>query len=660
MPNRLASSTSPYLLQHKDNPVEWQEWGSEAFDEAVVRDVPVLLSVGYAACHWCHVMAHESFEDAETAALMNQLFVNVKVDREERPDVDSVYMEAVQAMTGQGGWPMTVWMDHSGRPFYAGTYFPNDERHGMPSFRQVMTAVSGAWVNKRDEVFEQGQRLVEAISQTIPSRDLPSNHEIRMAYEQLASGFDSSHGGFGGAPKFPQQPVLEFLLRVRSEPWAIGADRILTTTLDAMARGGIRDQIGGGFARYSVDSRWLVPHFEKMLYDNAQLARIYLWAGIELGNAEYLDVARSTLDYLVRDLRHSSGGFFSSEDADSEGVEGKFYVWTTDEVRGVLGENADVMIAHYGLTETGNFEGTNILSVVESDRPEGLDRMNDELLAARSLRVRPALDDKVIASWNGLTIRAFAEAGAALQESKYIDIARSAAEFALSELMVDGQLMRSWRDERTSVPAFLDDHASLALGLFSLYSATAEIDWYLAATDMTNRLERFANPEGGFFSTEAGATLLAKRPVDLTDNPLPSGSALAAEALLISSLLTGGESAHDAAERTLESAGMMMERYPSMVAHHLSVAHSMASSKELAIVGPEWEQLAMAYWARFRPQVAMATSAAGSDQIPLLRDRTHPGKTLGYVCKGFTCDLPTEDPKVLSEQLDRTGISQRR
>ena len=651
MANRLADAASPYLLQHKDNPVDWHEWGDEAFAEARDRDVPILLSVGYAACHWCHVMAHESFEDPDTAGLMNRLFVNVKVDREERPDVDSVYMEAVQAMTGQGGWPMTVWLDHDGRPFHAGTYFPDEPRHGMPSFREVMTAVSSAWRVRREDVTQQAERLVEAISQQLHVSELRGEEGLRDSYLAIERSFDPVHGGFGGAPKFPQQPVLEFLLRIHREEWAPSAGDMLEKTLDEMAAGGIHDQIGGGFARYSVDAHWLVPHFEKMLYDNAQLARLYLWVGIELERDDFVSVARSTLSYLERDLRHPQGGFYSSEDADSEGVEGKFYVWTADELREVLGEQAANIATFYGVTEQGNFEGSNILNVVGDTSPPGLDGSKDLLLAARSERVRPGLDDKVIAAWNGLAIRAFAEAGAALEDPALIKTAEKAAGFVLKNLVVDDVLMRSWRDGRSSVPGFLDDHASMAVGLFSLYAATGETKWYEAALDLTDKLERFTNPEGGFFATPSDGETLVKRPVDNTDNPLPSGNALAAEALLHAGLYTGDHDYLDRSRDTLASVGLLIERYPSMVGHHLSVLHSSGRTKELAVVGADWENLASVYWSSFRPYVALAGSAEPNNVVPLLRDRFVEGSTSAYVCRDFVCDLPTSDPVQLADQL---------
>jgi uncharacterized protein len=650
MPNRLAAATSPYLLQHKDNPVDWWEWGDAAFAEARRRDVPILLSVGYAACHWCHVMAHESFEDDTTAALMNGRFVNVKVDREERPDVDSVYMEAVQAMTGQGGWPMTVWIDHEGRPFFAGTYFPNDARHGMPSFTQVIDAVSGAWSERRDEVAEQAERLVAAISGEVPDGHMPGPDILSAAYHRIAADFDPVNGGFRGAPKFPQQPVLEFLLRVHGEDWAPEAGAMLEKSLGAMADGGIHDQLGGGFARYSVDSGWLVPHFEKMLYDNAQLARLYLWAGVELGRDDFTTVAKSTLEYLIRDLRHPEGGFYSSEDADSEGVEGKFYVWSADEIETILGDGAAPLLDYYDVTAAGNFEGANILHVVGAEPPAGLGEMRAELFAARSGRVRPGLDDKVIAAWNGLVIRALAEAGAVLGEDRYLTLATEAAGFVLDRLTVDGRLMRSWRDGHTSGPAFLDDHAAMATGLFALYAATGEERWYVRALDLVEKLDMFSDGDGGLYSTASDTETLVKRPRDLTDNPLPSGNSLAAEAMLWAHLYTGESRWLEKSTSALGSVGVLAERYPSMVGHHLAVAYSADRSRELAIVGRGWRDLARVYWSRYRPGVVLAGSDLGSDVVPLLAGRAD-GATRAFVCHGFTCDLPTSDPETLAAQL---------
>ncbi|HKX75030.1 MAG TPA: thioredoxin domain-containing protein [Acidimicrobiia bacterium] len=667
MPNRLAASTSPYLLQHADNPVDWYEWGEDAFAEARRRDVPILLSVGYSACHWCHVMAHESFEDPLTAAEMNELFVNVKVDREERPDVDAVYMEAVQAMSGHGGWPMTVFLTPDLQPFFAGTYFPRVDRAGMPAFRRVMGAVDQAWRERRDEVGDQARRVVEAISHDLPaSSELP---QLEGPYQALASSFDSARGGFGSAPKFPQQPALEFLLRVWEEPWAPAARSMLTETMQTMAKGGIHDQLGGGFARYSVDAHWLVPHFEKMLYDNAQLARLYLWAGIEFDRPDFIEVARSTFDYLLTDLRHPAGGFFSAEDADSEGVEGKFYVWNFAEFMEVAEDDGPLAAFYFGVSELGNFEGANILHRAASLKelgehfdlaPEEASRrlaaVKEALLARRSQRVRPGLDDKVLASWNGLAIRALAEAGAALGEPRYLEAARSAARFALDHLL-DGQgrLRRAHSKGQVSeVGGFLDDYASLGLALLVLYSATGEVEWYRVGADLIGQLERFADPDGGYFTTEA-AVGLPKRPKDLFDNPAPSGNSLAAEALLWLSLLTGDLDLRSQAEDTLRSQGAIMERYPSAAMYGASVLHSIRrGTHELAVVGEQPQPLTAVYWQRSRPHIALAFSSGDETQVPLLRQRYVPGKTLAYLCSGFVCQSPVDNPAVLVDSLAKT------
>jgi uncharacterized protein YyaL (SSP411 family) len=655
VPNRLAHATSPYLLQHKDNPVDWHEWGEEAFAEARARDVPVLLSVGYSACHWCHVMAHESFEDSETAEEMNRLYVNVKVDREERPDVDSIYMDAVQTMTGRGGWPMTVWLTPDGRPFYAGTYFPDTDRHGMPSFRTVMRAVSDAWENRRDEVTGQSERLTEAISRTIPATDdLPDSETLAKAYESLAASFDPVNGGFGSAPKFPQEPDLDFLLRVRDEEWAPRAGQMVRVTLSEMAAGGIHDHLGGGFARYSVDAQWLVPHFEKMLYDNAQLARLYVWAGIELDDSELIGVARSTIAYMLTQLRHPVGGFYSAEDADSEGVEGKFYVWTVGQMEEILGpEDGGEAARFFGATPHGNFEGSNILYRPTSEPwTDRIEDIRSRLLAARSERVRPGLDDKVVASWNGLAIRALAEAGAALDEETFLEAAAGTARFVLDQMMDGPLLYRSWREGRAGAHGFLEDYAGMAVGLFALYAATGEEEWYLAARDLTTGLhDRFGDPEGGFFDTSIEGENLIKRPKSQTDNPLPSGNALAAEALLLLASYSGDLGFREMAIATLRSAGLLMDRYPSMVGHHLGVLHSLLDSRELAIVGPAWPDLARVYWSGYRPNVVLAVSNDGKGPIPLLEGRVKEDMTLAYVCENHVCALPTADPAELAGQL---------
>jgi hypothetical protein len=668
MANRLARSTSPYLLQHAENPVDWHEWGDEAFAEARQRQVPILLSVGYSACHWCHVMAHESFEDSATASEMNANFVNIKVDREERPDVDATYMEAVQAMTGHGGWPMTVFLTPDLEPFYAGTYFPRDDRPGMPSFRRVMASLADAWRQRRGDVEEQAGRIIDAISAPVtPADGLPAPGTLVHAYQTLASSYEQTYGGFGHAPKFPQSPTLEFLLRVWREPWAPEAGAMVRKTLHAMADGGIHDQLAGGFARYSVDERWLVPHFEKMLYDNALLARLYLWAGIELADKRLLEVARSTFEYLLKDLRHPDGGFFSAEDADSEGVEGKFYVWTIDEFMEVAGADGDLAARFFGVTKRGNFESHNILhravplEVAAADvgisneeaglRIEGVrERLNDR----RRGRIRPGLDDKVIAAWNGLAIRALAEGGAALGQPRYLEAAADAARFVLDRMQTsDGRLLRAWAKGHPShVSGFLDDYSAMSAGLLALFAATGEVSWFESAQRLLDQLAgRFADEAGGFFTNEQTHEL-PKRPKDVFDNPSPSGNALAAEALLMMSLYTGDQNTRAAAEDALTGLGMVMARYPTGAPYALAVLHSVhRGTHELAVVGDEWSELAKVYWRRLRPHIVLAGSTGAERRVPLLTDRFLSGTTRAYLCSGFSCLAPVTSAEELEDSL---------
>ena len=637
--------------------MDWYEWGDEAFAAAKLTDRPILLSVGYSACHWCHVMAHESFEDPDTAALMNDLFISIKVDREERPDVDSIYMEAVQTMTGRGGWPMTVFLTPDRTPFYAGTYFPPDDRQGMPSFTKVMSAVSDAWQKRREDVVSQADKLADALNRPAqPSTGLPGKTEMETAYVQLRQGFDSESGGFGGAPKFPQEPVLDWLLRIADEPWAPDARWMAAHTFSQMAAGGIYDHVGGGFARYSVDERWLIPHFEKMLYNNAQLARLYLRAWQVLGIERFRTVAEETLGYMLRDLRHPDGGFFSAEDADSEGVEGKFYVWSKAEFDEVAGPSAEVAGAFFGVTSEGNFEGANHLFITDptADPPPEIDELRQRLLERRSSRIRPGLDDKAVASWNGLALRAFAEAGAVLDEPRYLDAARAIARFIGESLTrSDGRLMRSWRQGQTSVPGFLDDYASCAVGMFVLYQATGETAWYDRALVLVNQLlDLFADPAGGFFSTGRDSEQLITRPKDQMDNPAPSGSSLAAEALLLASLYTGEVRYRDVSEATVRASGEMVSAYPTAVGHLLGVVHALHKPpKELAIVGPDAQTLARVAWEEYRPHIALAFSTDGKSDVPLLAERFVEGKTLAYVCEGFVCQKPVESPQELRALL---------
>ncbi len=647
MSNRLSRATSPYLLQHQDNPVHWWEWQSEAFAEARRRDVPVLLSVGYAACHWCHVMAHESFEDPATARLMNEHFVNIKVDREERPDVDTVYMEAVQAMTGRGGWPMTVWMDHDGRPFYAGTYYPKRPVGGMASFTQVLQSIAQAWDERRDEIHDQASRLTSAIDRGLPPGSTPGNSHLRSAYGSLASIHDAVNGGFGQAPKFPQQPVLAFLLATHHEPWAPNGASIVEHTLNTMARGGIRDHVGGGFARYSVDDEWLVPHFEKMLYDNAQLARLYLWAGVEFKRPDFTEVARTTISYMLTDLAHEGGGFYSAEDADSEGVEGKFYVWSREELESLVVEPD--LIEYLGVEGTPNFEGSYILTAQSLEAPTNWENTRQRLLEYRNQRVRPALDDKIVTAWNGLTIQTLVEAGAVLKDPALITAAEQSAEFIWDNLRVEGTLYRSWRRGRVSAPAFLDDHAALAIAYFALYSATGARRWFSRAMTLVDNLSDFDAENGGFYLGSQDD--LFKRASHFTDNPHPSGSGLAVEALTLATRFTGESRYLERAERALAAVEVALSNHPSMVAHHLTVFYGWSVAREVAVVGPKWGDFAAVFWSRHRPGSVFAGSEEGEPEIPLLADRRPGTGTTAYVCRGFVCDLPTTDIADFSTQL---------
>jgi uncharacterized protein len=670
VPNRLSKSTSPYLRQHADNPVDWYEWSDEAFDAARRRDVPVLLSIGYSACHWCHVMAHESFEDPATARLMNESFVNIKVDREERPDVDAVYMNATQALTGRGGWPMTVFLDPDRRPFYAGTYFPSQPRHGMPSFPQLLGAITEAWTKRRDELADQANRLTEAISRPIPTGDDPPGEpELRAAYRNLEQVFDPVHGGLGGAPKFPQQPALEFLLRVTGRDWAPKAGAMVRQTLERMAAGGIHDHVGGGFARYSVDAEWLVPHFEKMLYDNAQLARLYLRAG-QVFESEWLtDVAIRTLDYLARDLSNDAGGFMSAEDADSEGAEGTFYVWSEPEIRDVLGDKAKFAVARYGITPEGNFEGSNILHharlLREVAEAEGIDlaaahrldaEVRSQLFEARSLRVRPGLDHKVVAAWNGLAIRAFAEAGAVLDRPDLVSRAIDGAEFVLEHLTDEnGRLLRVWAEGEAKIPAFVEDYSAMALACFTLYEATGETRWFDEAERLTRAIPAlFAAEDGGFHTSGADAEQLLVRQKDLMDNPSPSGNSMAADALVRLAAYTGDSEFVTQAEGAMRAAALIVERSPSAAGHMLGVIDfDVTGAVEVAITGDDADRLARVVWERYRPNLVLALDRTGdgSASVPLLAERHTAGRTLAYVCEDFVCQAPVDDPAQLDGQL---------
>jgi uncharacterized protein len=665
MPNRLAQQTSPYLLQHKDNPVDWYPWGEEALERAKQEDKPILLSIGYSSCHWCHVMERESFEDAGTAAYMNEHFVPIKVDREERPDVDSIYMEAVQAMTGQGGWPLTVLLDPDGVPFYGGTYFPPEPRYGMPSFRQVLEGVNSAWTTRRQEIASAAAQTVRGLGATSrlePSREILSPAVLDEAERALAPQFDPVNGGFGAAPKFPPASVLEFLMaRIAAGGERQRAEEIVRRTLDRMSKGGMYDQIGGGFARYSVDAHWLVPHFEKMLYDNALLARAYLHGWQLFGDERLRTVATQTLDWALREMRAPEGGFFSALDADSEGEEGKFYVWTSDEVRSLLGDEAEAVIQHFGLDAEPNFEGhANVLHVAREEiDPDLLERARTKLYEARAQRVWPGLDDKRITSWNALMIAALADAGAVLGREDYVEAARAAADFVLTRLRdAHGRLLRTYKDGRASLNAYLEDYAFLTEALLLLYEATFETRWFVEARALGAAiLARFADPRGGFFTTSDDHEQLVTRPKDIQDHPIPSGNSSAALALLRLAAFTGEYAYEQGALGVLRLLHEPAARHPQGFGHLLqALQFHFSPRREVALVGDQVEPLARVVRSALRPGLVTAGMKPGDDEaqqrVPLLAGREEvDGVAAAYVCERFACRLPVTEPAELERSL---------
>jgi uncharacterized protein len=612
--NTLAAETSPYLRQHAENPVDWLPWGPEALARARDQDKPLLVSIGYSACHWCHVMEHESFEDPRTAELMNESFVCVKVDREERPDVDALYMEAVQAMTGQGGWPLNVFLTPEQLPFYGGTYFPPEPRHGMPAWTQVLQAIAESWSENREEIRAGGEKLRERLSGGAALRASSEPIDARsleQALARLREAYDARNGGFGGAPKFPQASVLEFLLLQ-------GEHEMSLATLRAMARGGIHDQLGGGFARYSVDATWTVPHFEKMLYDNALLARAYLHGFEASGDPDLLDSCRDTLGWALREMRGPEGGFYSALDADSEGMEGRFYAWSIPQLRDALGEDVDAAIAWLGASEAGNFvdphhpqPGLNVLSD-RGPRPPGdgaegsaRERIRARLLAAREQRERPALDDKRLTSWNALMISALADAGGALDEPSYLEAAVACADFVLRELRDDrGRLLRTYNHGHAKIDAYLEDHAFLLEALIALFEATCEERWFEHAIALADEMiSRFADSEhGGFFSTSADGEPLITRRKDLEDTPIPSGSSSAAVGLLRLAELTGETEYERHALSVLQPLREIAPRHPTAFGHALQAFH--------------WRLSPMRPIACPIPQSRPITGSTGSDRAP--------------------------------------------
>jgi uncharacterized protein YyaL (SSP411 family) len=666
--NRLAEETSPYLRQHRDNPVDWYPWGPEAFARARSEGKPLLVSIGYSACHWCHVMAHESFEDPATAAVLNDRFVCVKVDREERPDVDAIYMDAVQALTGQGGWPLTAFCDPDGRPFYAGTYFPKEPRHGLPSFVELCEAVDDAWRHRPDEVREQAGQLTEAVARSSairPSAEPLTDEVLRTAVRQARETFDREWGGFGGAPKFPPAMLLDLLIRDLARHPTPEVEEIVRTTLDAMASGGMHDQLGGGFHRYSTDRVWLVPHFEKMLPDQALLARAYLHAFVRFGEERDRLVVEETIGYVLRDLAQPAGGFSSAEDADSEGEEGRFYVWTPAELTAVLGPSDAAEVGRYfGVTEDGNFEGASILHVVEraAPRPPEVERARPLLLAARDRRVRPGLDDKVLLAWNALFLTTLAEAAAVLDRPDWLDVARTATRFLLAELRdADGRLLRSWQGGRARHLAYAEDHGAL-LELLVTLAEVDDVAWLGPARQVADALiELFVDPvDGGFFTAGADAEALIVRGKDLFDNASPAGGSLAATGLLRLAAITGERRYEAPAVGALRLVHRAMATHPSAFAHLLGALEwYLHAPVEVAIVGdpaaPATRALRRAAWSTPAPTTVRVSSApgVGAEHTPLLADRTPPAGTgaAAWVCERFACRLPVTTPEDLARDL---------
>ena len=677
MANRLANETSPYLLQHAENPVDWHPWSAEALALAKRDDKPVLLSVGYAACHWCHVMAHESFEDADTAALMNERFVNIKVDREERPDIDGIYMQAVQAMTGHGGWPMTVFLTPEGVPFYAGTYFPIEDRHGMPSFKRVLTAVSDAYRHRRPDVEKTTTQLREFFAATThPTRSTGALTAalLERAYRQLAQDYDAADGGFGGAPKFPQAMALDSVLRYWARTRTPFALEIVGRSFRAMSRGGIYDQLGGGFARYAVDDRWLVPHFEKMLYDNALLARlgVHLWQASK--DAEVRRVTEETLDWALRELGAPDGGFYSSLDADSEGEEGKFYLWSRAEIDAVLGSEAPLAAQYWGVTADGNFEGRNIFHVpndpvavaarhgiTPGELRARIASAAHVLLAARAGRVRPGRDEKILASWNGLMVRALAEAARAFDSMSYRAESIRQGEFLFRALVRDGRVYRSYKHGAARIAGYLEDYAAIGLASLALYELTFDSVWLERARDLARvAIEWFwDDATGAFFDTPKDHEPLVTRPRDVTDNATPSGTSLVTELLARLADLLQDESMRRRAVYVLETIAEPMARHPAAFGHALGTADLLVrGAVELAIVGDplsdEFRALTRAAAERYVPSLVLAGGPArAAGAVALLADRpTTGGRATAYVCRNYACDAPVTDAAALGAQLD--------
>ena len=683
--NRLANETSPYLLQHAHNPVDWYSWGEEALERARAENKPILLSIGYSACHWCHVMEHESFENEEIARVMNENFINIKVDREERPDLDQIYMNAVQMMTGHGGWPMTVFLTPEGVPFYGGTYFPPEDRYNMPGFPRVLAGVAETYRTRPNEVTQTAVALLGELRRMGAARESGEVLSVDLldgAYRSIARGYDPTHGGFGRAPKFPPAMTLEFLLRTHARTNDEKALEMVEHTCRKMAEGGMYDQLGGGFHRYSTDERWLVPHFEKMLYDNALLSRHYLHVFQQTKDDFYKRIVVETLDYVVREMTDASGGFYSTQDADSEGHEGKFFVWTVEEIREVLGEeDAALFCSYYDVTPQGNFEGKNILNVrrsvadvaktagVSEERlREALERGRRELFAVRERRIKPGRDEKILTAWNGLMLASFAEAAAVLNRADYLEVARQNAQFVLDNLRPDGLLLRTYKDGVAKLNGYLEDYAFFADGLVALYESTGELRWLEEVRSITERMieEFWDAEEGGFFYTGVSHEELIVRSKDYFDNATPSGNSVAAEVLLRLGVLTGNEEYGRKAVTIFRLLRDTVSRYPSAFGRLLgALDFYLSSPKEIAIIGErdavDTQALLREVWRRYLPNKVVAQSSEGetraAEAVPLLRDRQMiEKKATAYVCEHYTCQKPVTTVAELGAQLDSGGM----
>ena len=678
--NRLIHETSPYLRQHAHNPVDWYPWSDEALTKARTEDKPIFLSIGYSACHWCHVMEHESFEDAATAAIMNEHFVSIKVDREERPDLDAIYMDAVVSMTNAGGWPMSVFLTPDGQPFYGGTYYPPQPRYGMPSFQQVLQSVADAYRNRRQEVLGQAARLTKALQRTayLTAQGGELGTELLdEAVQALDEYFDRDDGGFGSQPKFPQPMTLDFLMADYQRTRSLDTLYMAELTLEKMAKGGLYDQLGGGFHRYSTDAVWLVPHFEKMLYDNSQLLRTYLHAWQITNQPLYRRIVDETIDYVLREMTAPTGGFYSTQDADSEGEEGKFFVWTPQEITATLGaQEAAIFAAYYNISPRGNFEGHNILSVTRSAAqvaeqfrlaPAEVERVvaqgRHKLFAVRETRVKPARDEKILTEWNGLMIHALAECGVVTGRADALGAAIKAADFILTNMsQPDGKLYRSHKDGQARFNAYLEDYAAFVRALLSLYESTFELRWLAEASRLTQIIfAQFHDPtNGGFFQTGLDHEQLVVRRKDFIDNATPSGNALAAEALLRLSVLVGNDEYRREASRIVLIMQAMMTRQPTGFGRLLGVVASLlAPSQEVAIVGDPTEPATQALYQevrkRYLPHTILASKRPEEESmLPLLAGRTLvDGKAAAYVCEHYTCQLPVTDAAALGKLLER-------